>query len=169
MSFSSWWKPLLWPRRMDCVPIVYNSSGYDSVFCIQLLNEVVDIYMPDLKFLDAAAAARWTIAPDYPERACEAVRAMQASASATWSSTALTASPCEASLVRHISSSRHDGGQLCGAALSRRIRFAASLRQHHEPIPPVRPGAPIPRSTADFGTEEYRRAACSPVPGIGPR
>jgi len=60
------------------VPIVYNSSGYDSVFSIQLLNEVVDIYMPDLKFLDAAAAARWTIAPDYPERAREAVRAMQA-------------------------------------------------------------------------------------------
>lgn len=60
------------------VPIVYNSGGYDSAASIRLLHEVVDIYMPDLKFLDAAAAARWTIAPDYPERAREAVRAMQA-------------------------------------------------------------------------------------------
>ncbi|NLI47039.1 MAG: radical SAM protein [Acidobacteria bacterium] len=61
-----------------CVPIVYNSGGYDSTASIHMLHEVVDIYMPDLKFLDAEAATRWTIAPDYPERAREAVRAMQA-------------------------------------------------------------------------------------------
>jgi putative pyruvate formate lyase activating enzyme len=60
------------------IPIVYNSGGYDSVASIKLLQAVVDIYMPDLKFLDPAAAARWTVAPDYPDKARAAIRAMQA-------------------------------------------------------------------------------------------
>ena len=35
------------------MPLVYNSGGYDSVETLRLLDGVIDIYMPDLKFMDA--------------------------------------------------------------------------------------------------------------------
>jgi len=49
------------------LPLVYNTSGYDALETLQLLDGVVDIYMPDLKFWDAKYAARYCQAPDYPE------------------------------------------------------------------------------------------------------
>ena len=58
------------------LPLVYNTSGYDSLHSIALLDGVVDIYMPDLKFADTATARRLVLAPDYPERARAAIRAM---------------------------------------------------------------------------------------------
>ncbi len=41
------------------LPLVYNSSGYDSVETLKILRGVVDIYMPDFKFWEAAAADRY--------------------------------------------------------------------------------------------------------------
>lgn len=58
------------------IPLVYNSSGYERVETLRLLDGVVDIYMPDFKFWDGAWAARFCDAPDYPERAREALREM---------------------------------------------------------------------------------------------
>ncbi|MEA2085196.1 MAG: radical SAM protein [Thermodesulfobacteriota bacterium] len=58
------------------IPIVYNSSGYDSVDTLRLLDGVVDIYMPDFKFWDPEKASRFAKAPDYPERAREAILEM---------------------------------------------------------------------------------------------
>ena len=49
------------------IPVVYNCGGYESVGALALLEGVVDIYMPDVKFLDAEAAGRYCDAPDYPE------------------------------------------------------------------------------------------------------
>ena len=63
-------------RRGLELPLVYNSSGYDSVDTLRLLDGVVDIYMPDAKFWDPEAATRYCNAPDYPERAREALREM---------------------------------------------------------------------------------------------
>ena len=48
------------------VPLVYNTGGYDSVETLRLLDGVVDIYMPDIKFLDGHAASRYCAAEDYP-------------------------------------------------------------------------------------------------------
>jgi putative pyruvate formate lyase activating enzyme len=48
------------------VPLVYNTGGYDSVETLRLLDGVVDIYMPDLKFMDSDPAGRYMEAPDYP-------------------------------------------------------------------------------------------------------
>jgi len=56
--------------------IVYNSSGYDKVETLQLLEGIVDIYMPDFKFWSSSFAGRTAHAPDYPERARRAVREM---------------------------------------------------------------------------------------------
>ena len=49
------------------LPIVYNCSGYESVEVIRLLEGVVDIYMPDIKFMDGRYSEKFCNAPDYPE------------------------------------------------------------------------------------------------------
>ncbi|MFO7946794.1 MAG: radical SAM protein [Armatimonadota bacterium] len=49
------------------VPLVYNTGGYDAVETLELLDGVVDIYMPDAKYADAETAAILSDAPDYPE------------------------------------------------------------------------------------------------------
>ena len=59
------------------LPLVYNSSGYDHVPTLRLLEGVVDIYMPDCKFWTAETAARYTNAADYPEVMQEALKEMQ--------------------------------------------------------------------------------------------
>jgi putative pyruvate formate lyase activating enzyme len=48
------------------LPLVYNSGGYDAVDTLRLLDGVVDIYMPDMKFAQPEAAKRLSGAPDYP-------------------------------------------------------------------------------------------------------
>ena len=58
------------------VPLVYNSSGYDSSEMLKLLEGIVDIYMPDFKFWNRESAKRYAKAPDYPEVAQEAILEM---------------------------------------------------------------------------------------------
>lgn len=58
------------------MPVVYNCGGYESVSTLRELEGVVDIYMPDVKFLDAAAAGRYCDAPDYPDVVRAAVKEM---------------------------------------------------------------------------------------------
>jgi putative pyruvate formate lyase activating enzyme len=48
------------------IPIVYNCGGYESLEAIQLLDGVVDIYMPDFKYADPEMAFRYSKAKDYP-------------------------------------------------------------------------------------------------------
>jgi putative pyruvate formate lyase activating enzyme len=55
------------------IPLVYNCSGYEKVETLALLKGVVDIYMPDFKFWDAAVAGEACDAPDYPEVARKAL------------------------------------------------------------------------------------------------
>ncbi len=58
------------------LPIVYNTGAYDSLHSIELLDGVVDVYMPDFKFWDGAVAKRLVLAEDYPQTARAAVLAM---------------------------------------------------------------------------------------------
>ena len=58
------------------VPLVYNTSAYDSLEALRLLDGVVDIYMPDVKIWDSAYARKFLRAEDYPERARAAVAEM---------------------------------------------------------------------------------------------
>ena len=58
------------------VPLVYNSSGYDSLETLKLLEGIVDIYMPDFKFWDKDLSKRYAKAPDYPEVAQKAILEM---------------------------------------------------------------------------------------------
>lgn len=59
------------------LPIVYNTSAYDSLQSLALLDGIVDIYMPDLKFFSTSYSDRYLKAPDYPEVAKAAVEEMQ--------------------------------------------------------------------------------------------
>lgn len=56
-----------------CLPLVYNSGGYDSLETLQLLDGIIDIYMPDFKYFSAETAARLSDAADYPEVAKKAL------------------------------------------------------------------------------------------------
>ena len=49
------------------IPVVWNSGGYESVETLRLLEGLVDIYLPDCKYLDAELSARCSRAPDYAE------------------------------------------------------------------------------------------------------
>jgi putative pyruvate formate lyase activating enzyme len=56
--------------------IVYNSNGYDRVATLQQLEEVVDVYLPDCKYMDPVLAEKWSGAADYPVVAAAALREM---------------------------------------------------------------------------------------------
>jgi putative pyruvate formate lyase activating enzyme len=58
------------------VPLVYNTGGYDSLETLRLLDGVVDIYMPDFKFIREDVARQLAEAADYPEVARAAIREM---------------------------------------------------------------------------------------------
>jgi putative pyruvate formate lyase activating enzyme len=63
-------------ERGFTLPIVYNTSGYDSVETLRLLDGIVDVYMPDMRYADNAAALRYSVAPHYVEVNRAAVREM---------------------------------------------------------------------------------------------
>jgi len=58
------------------IPIVYNTSAYDAPESLELLDGIVDIYMPDFKLWSPERSKRWLKAADYPEVARAAIRAM---------------------------------------------------------------------------------------------
>lgn len=58
------------------VPVVYNSSGYDSVETLRKFEGKIQIYLPDMKYMDSSLAKKYSLAPDYPEKTKEAIREM---------------------------------------------------------------------------------------------
>ena len=58
------------------LPVVYNTSAYDSLHSLQLLDGIVDIYMPDFKFWDSRLSLRYLKAKDYPLAARQALKEM---------------------------------------------------------------------------------------------
>ncbi len=55
------------------IPIVWNSSAYESVETLRSLEGLVDIYLPDFKYASGELAARYSAAPDYPDVAAAAL------------------------------------------------------------------------------------------------
>lgn len=58
------------------IPVVWNSSGYESAESLRMLDGLVQIYMPDFKYWDSAASKRYSAAADYPAVAAEAIKEM---------------------------------------------------------------------------------------------
>ncbi len=63
-------------ERGFSLPIVYNTGGYESVEALQLLEGIVDIYLPDMRYSDDGTARRLSVAPHYPEINRPAVKEM---------------------------------------------------------------------------------------------
>lgn len=57
--------------------VVYNSGGYESVETLSNLEGLVDVYLPDFKYMDSGIAARYSHAADYPEVATAALEEMK--------------------------------------------------------------------------------------------
>jgi len=73
--------PILLALNMACsrglaLPIVYNTNGYDSLTLLTLLDGIVDIYLPDLKYMDEGNALRYSAAPGYSTVAKAALQEM---------------------------------------------------------------------------------------------
>src|SRR5256712_13393447 len=58
------------------LPLVYNTSAYDSMESLELMEGVVDIYIPDFKYWDSEMARKYSKAQDYPEGAGRRINEM---------------------------------------------------------------------------------------------
>ncbi|MFU8771397.1 MAG: radical SAM protein [Anaerolineales bacterium] len=58
------------------IPLVYNTGGYDSLAMLTILDGIIDIYMPDMKYADPKIARRYSKVRDYPQANQAAVREM---------------------------------------------------------------------------------------------
>ncbi|MBQ4515291.1 MAG: radical SAM protein [Clostridia bacterium] len=58
------------------LPIVYNTSGYESVSTLKMLDGLIDVYLPDFKYLSSDIAKEFSFAEDYPEIAKTAIAEM---------------------------------------------------------------------------------------------
>ena len=63
-------------RRGLSLPIVYNTGSYEEVTTLKLLEGLVDIYLPDLKYRSSELSSKYSNAPDYFEKATAAIREM---------------------------------------------------------------------------------------------
>ena len=75
------------------IPVVWNSSGYESAEALRLLQGFVDIWLPDFKFMDPVLSGTYAHAPDYPGAAKSAIREMVRQNEAAASSDAATGRP----------------------------------------------------------------------------
>lgn len=64
-------------RRGLSPTVVYNSGGYESVETLRSLEGIVDVYLPDIKYMDSALAAAYSHAADYPQVAAAAIKEMK--------------------------------------------------------------------------------------------
>lgn len=63
-------------RRGMKLPIIYNTSGYENVTELKLLEGIVDVYLPDFKYMDSTLSAMYSRAKDYPSVAKQALSEM---------------------------------------------------------------------------------------------
>jgi putative pyruvate formate lyase activating enzyme len=80
------------------LPVVWNTSGYESQASLELLDPYIDIYLADVKTLDEGIARRLCAAPDYPRRAAHALKQMAASKPLRWNNSMLM----QGVILRHL-------------------------------------------------------------------
>jgi putative pyruvate formate lyase activating enzyme len=64
-------------ERGSALPLVYNTNAYENVRTIEMLDGLIDVYLPDLKYWSGPIAGKLSGAPDYPNAAQEAITAMK--------------------------------------------------------------------------------------------
>jgi len=143
-------------RRGHRPTVVMNTNAYDRVETLRSIEEVVDVYLPDLKYRDADLARRLSDAPDYPEVAAAALREMhrQKGESVVIDSAGVMRSGL---IVRHlVLPGQVENSLECLRFLARELGPSVhlSLLAQYHPTPPVRSFPGLGRS---LHPEEYDR------------
>lgn len=58
------------------IPVVYNTSAYENIETLKIMEGLVNIYLPDMKYVSSELSGRYSNAPDYFEHACAAIEEM---------------------------------------------------------------------------------------------
>lgn len=118
------------------IPVVYNTSGYERVDTLRSLEGLIDVYLPDLKYVTGALAADLSGAEDYPEIALSAIREMVRQTGPMQLSARGIAT--RGTLVRHLILPAHTRESLAVLdALSRIPDVWVSLMCQYTPVLPV--------------------------------
>ena len=137
------------------VPVVYNSSGYEKPDTLRMLDGLVDIYLPDLKYVSSEPAGRWSNAPDYPKWAVPAITEMlRQTGSARFDERGLMK---RGVIVRHLLLPGHvkESKRVVDTLLRRfGSRIWISLMSQYTPMPEVRNDPLLGRKVT---AREYRR------------
>jgi len=137
-------------------PLVYNSGGYDLPETLELLDGVIDIYMPDFKFWDSEIARKTCAAADYPEVARQALKEMHRQVGDLVVNDDGIA--CRGLLVRHLVL---PGGMADTRQIMRFIAQEISPRTYVNVMSQYRPCGrvlEVPGLEAPLAPAEYRRA-----------
>jgi len=131
------------------LPVVWNSSGYETAAAVERLARFVDVFLPDLKTLDAEVARRYFRAADYPEVAARAVRAMAEAAPVEWDGDGLR----RGMILRHLVLPGHlEASRAVLEFYNEHLREKALLSLMVQYIPPCPGAEPAGRiSEADYG------------------
>jgi putative pyruvate formate lyase activating enzyme len=116
------------------IPVLWNSSAYESAEALEMLGAYVDVFLPDLKTLDGELAARFFNAPDYPDAATAAILKMLS-----------MAQPPKKVIVRHLILPEHLESTrkvLRWFAENVKSRAQLSLMTQYTPIPGLHEAAP---------------------------
>ena len=136
------------------IPMVWNSSGYETLETVGMLAGEVSFFLPDLKTLDAELARRYFHASDYPERAKAALLAMAEARPLRWNGE----TPASGLIVRHLVLPGHleqTREAISWFASNLSGRALLSLMFQYTPIPGQELPAPLDRMVTE---EEHRRA-----------
>jgi putative pyruvate formate lyase activating enzyme len=151
-------------RRGLRIPLVYNSSGYESVETLRLLDGIIDVYLPDIKYSDPETAKKYSGASDYVNRNREALVEM-------WRQTGpfqtdANGTAFRGMIVRHLVLPENlSGSDECFAFLARQIgsQVWVSLMNQYFPAHRGPTTPPLDRKT----TEEEYEAAFAALTEVG--
>lgn len=151
-------------RRGLRIPLVYNSSGYESLETLRLLDGIIDVYLPDIKYSDPETAKKYSGAADYVSRNREALIEM-------WRQVGPIRTDAQGvafrgMMVRHLVLPENlSGPGECLSFLSRRIgpQVWVSLMNQYFPAHKGPSTPPLDRKT----TEEEYEAAFAALTGLG--
>ncbi len=120
------------------LPLVYNSSGYESLETLNILDGIVDIYLPDFKFWDPEIARNACSAPDYPAIAVQSIREMFRQVGDL--KTDISGTAISGLLVRHLVLPEEMAGTRKIVDFLSKIISKNLHHQRHVPIPAHAPG-----------------------------
>jgi len=131
------------------LPLVYNCGGYENAEVIRLLDGVMDIYLPDFKYMDGALARTYSAAPDYPAAAAAAFREMYRQTGSGLDIDPATQTARHGMIIRHLvlpGGVKNSVDVLAWIAdnLSPGIHLSL-MSQYHPPAGLRRPGPPLDR------------------------